>query len=577
MTPAVPTTPTFDLTPQQLEAAQTLANILGPKISRLPPSATQGTHPVHEHPRYSPEDLFDFARTRFYVPDGGPDHTTTAPIQLEPVQVVILRCMFDLSWAAAQGVPSGFQRFLYSTVKKSGKTSIAALVARWIVERWPGMNEVYTVANDLDQSRGLVYDKVLKSLELDPRYDRHKGEIPGEWDVIRRDATYLPSNSVLKPLSGDYKGQAGMNPTATFWSELWGYTHEGSQRLWDELTPVPTRPRSIRYVETYAGFDGESLLLIEQYDLGTKPERGARQLTRDDVPDWPGPELDKLPLYVNPSARQFTYWDEGEAARRMPWQTPAYYQSEATGLRPEAYERLHLNKWVSPVNALMPIEWWDACQARPEELTQEEAILNSDTPVIISVDASVSGDCSAATIVSRHPRDVEKVLLRRSQVWVPPQNGTINYSHTIEPTLRQWITGHSHPLAQSCMDHEYIDAIGPCTPTTPLNVMQLTYDMYQLHDMMTRFRNEGLCWVYSFSQGGDRMVADHLLYTYIRDRKILHVGDPVVREHLGNASAKVARDSNTKMRLVKKAPSSKIDAAVSLSMGTHECRRLNLA
>lgn len=152
----------------------------------------------------------------------------------------------------------------------------------------------------------------------------------------------------------------------------------------------------------------------------------------------------------------------------------------------------------------------------------------------------------------------------------------MNYGLTIEPALRQWITGHIHPIDQRCDSHHLLDQLGPCVPTTPLNVVELTYDMYQLHDMMTRFRDEGIVWVRSFSQGGDRMVADYQLFTYIRDRHITHYGDPRVREHIGNAAAKQASDSNTKMRLVKKAKSSKIDLAVSASMATYECKRLLL-
>ena len=587
MTPAASATPAvpnaFDnLSPEQMEAARVLARVLGPKLASSiaadPSSAPKELRPPTRHSPRSPEDLFDFAATSFWVPDGGPDHETPALIQLEPVQRVILRCMFSKEFAARFDVHPGFQRYIYSTVKKSGKTSIAALIARWIIERWPGMNEVYTVANDLDQSRGLVYDKILKSLALDPRWDKHKEEIPGVWDILRRDATFVPNGSVLKPLSGDYRGQAGMNPTATFWSELWGYTSEGSTRLWDELTPVPTRPRSIRYVETYAGFEGESNLLIDQYKLGTDPERGAIQLTLADVPDWPGPETDKLPLYVNPFARMFTYWDEGEVARRMPWQTQAYYASEEVGLRPEAMERFHLNHWVSSVNTALPIEWYDNCALRETDgyPDQDPSTIGPDEPVLISADASVSGDCTAAVIVSRYPKDLEKTLLRRTMVWVPPQRGTINYSLTLEPTLRQWITGHIHPLTQPCDAHDYVDQLGPCHPVTPLNVLQLSYDMYQLHDMMTRFRNEGIVWVYPFSQGQDRMVADYQLYTAIKDRKFLHGPNDDLREHLKNAAAKVAKDSNTKMRLVKKASDSKIDVAVATSMANHECKRLNI-
>lgn len=557
------------LTTTQDEALQGLADFFRPKLTR-PLAQPQDAPAKTKHPRYSADDLFEFASTSFFIPE------TSAPIQLEPVQTCILRCMFDAPRAAAFGCPSGFQTLVWSTVKKSGKTTIAALIARWVAERWGKMNEVYAIANDLEQARGRVYDKVLKSIQLDPRYDSRKDLLPGLWDIVQREARHLPSQSILRALSGDYRGEAGSNPTATFWSELWGYTLEASQRLWDELTPVPTRPRSIRFVETYSGFEGESLLLIDQYDLATSTQRGARQLTRDDVPDWPC-EVDghELPLYVNPLARTIAYWDTGEGARRMPWQTPAYYQEQAISLRPEAFDRLHLNKWVSSTSSFIPPEWWDACLASPPA-GSDATLEATKTPVVLAADASVSGDCTAVVAVHRDPQNSQDVVLARTRSWTPPPGGTINYGLTIEPQLRQWITGHIHPLTELCATHSRYQELGPCTPVPPLNVACLTYDMYQLHDMMMRFRDEGLVWVKSFSQGADRMVADFQLFTYIRDRHITHYGDPTVREHLSNAAAKQDPSSNTKLRLVKKAKASKIDLIVATSMATYECKRLLL-
>lgn len=555
------------------EALATLADFLGPKLAPPSPPPPVETRPqavsATADARYTSEDLFEFAANSFYVPE------TNAPIVLEPVQKVILSCMFDLPRAKQFGCSSGFQTLFYSTVKKSGKTTIASLLARWVAERWGRMNEIYAIANDLEQARGRVYDKVLKSIQLDPRYDRRRDELPGMWDIVQREARHLPSGSILRALSGDYRGEAGSNPTATFWSELWGYTLEASQRLWDELTPVPTRPRSIRFVETYSGFQGESLLLIDQYEMATRPDRGARRLTRDDVPDWPNPgDPFELPLYVNPLARTFAYWDTGVLARRMPWQTPEYYQEQAITLRPEAFDRLHLNHWVSSVSSFLPVEWWDACRS-PDVTPPTDAELEH-TPVVVAADASVSGDCTAISLVRRNPLKPDDVVLARVAVWTPPPGGTINYGTTLEPTLRKWITGHIHPLSQSCESHERYDQLGPCIPVHPFNVVCLTYDMYQLHDMMMRFRDEGLVWVKNFSQGSDRMVADYQLYTFIRDRHITHYGDPTMREHIGGAAGKIAPDSNSKMRIVKKAKTSKIDGVVATSMATFECKRLML-
>jgi len=93
-------------------------------------------------------------------------------------------------------------------------------------------------------------------------------------------------------------GAAGSNHGLVSYDELWGYTSESSIRLWEELTPVPTRRNSIRLVTTYAG---ESGLLWDLYrQVGSK----------DKHPDGQGERLHPdLPIYANRDARIFAYWD----------------------------------------------------------------------------------------------------------------------------------------------------------------------------------------------------------------------------------------------------------------------------
>ena len=69
--------------------------------------------------------------------------------------------------------------------------------------------------------------------------------------------------------------RTGGNPNFIVFDELWGYTSEGSRRLWDEMIPVPTRKVSARLTVTYAGFEGESELLEELYKRGLKGEQVA--------------------------------------------------------------------------------------------------------------------------------------------------------------------------------------------------------------------------------------------------------------------------------------------------------------
>lgn len=513
-------------TAQQTDAIQTLAAYL--KRASEPPE---------------PPNISDWAEANFYIPtDLGPSKL----IKLQPHQRIILELFFNPKYAIALNSPPNFQTLVYSTIKKSGKTAIAAVVARWITETWGSHSEVFALANDLEQARGRIYQAALTSIELDPRYRRQHRGIPSQWRIIERQATHIPSSSTLKAVSADYKGEAGSNPVATLWSELWGYESESSIRLWEELTPVPTRPRSIRYVETYAGYEGESAILNELED---RIKKDGIRLTRTQLInlglDWPFPD-EELPLYYHPPTRTFAYWDTGLAARRMPWQTPNYYQTQEGELRPSAYRRLHLNERVSNSETFIQKEWWERLAS--QTITSPPP----RTPIVVAADASVTGDCTALVAVSRDPAPgkSDQVVQRLCRVWHPTAANPLDYSATIEPTLREW-----------CKQY---------------NVVQIAYDAYQLHDLMTRLRNDGIAWTRSFSQNAERSIADKQLFDLIRDARIHHAGDPTLAEHLYNCGAKVPAGDNSRLRLVKKAARSKIDAAVALSMAASECLRLNL-
>ena len=360
-------------------------------------------------PRLRPTlSLADFARQKFYVAD------TQQPIELMPHQLSILNYALD----------NDFRTIIYSTIKKSGKTTIAALVGRYVAETRGPFTEVILVANDYEQARGRVYQKIVESISLDPRFVRSRNELPGEWKIIERVLKHIPTNSTIRAISSDYAGEAGANPTATIWSELWGFSRESLHRLWDELTPVPTKPRSFRFVETYAGFEDESDLLLSLYNLGLKGVR----LTHDDLL-WPFE--DQPPIWVNKQANLLMYWDSGPAARRMPWQTPQYYTEQAASLRPAAFDRLHNNYWTTSVSAFTPVEWWDACM---DPLPP----LDSKTPVVVGVDAAVSSDCCAMVAVSRHPQHSDHVCERLSRIWTPQPGQPIDLDATIGATLDDW-------------------------------------------------------------------------------------------------------------------------------------------
>lgn len=481
------------------------------------------------------KSIQDFAASSFYIP--GEDWSPPRPIRLLPHQIAILNFMFNppIEYIPVNGY---FQTLIYSCPKKSGKSSMAALVGRWAAETWSRFGEVYLIANDYEQARGRVYKQILESIMLDPRYHSGKREIPDLWRLIDREATHVPSGTKLKAIAADYKGEAGGNPTLTLWDELWAFTSEASRRLWDEMTPVPTRAKSIRFISTYAGFEDESDLLLELYYQGVK------EGIRVDIPGWPFE--DPSPIYVNKETGLCMYWDEGPVSRRMPWQNPEYYFMQAAQLRPDTFDRLHNNYWTSSVGSLLPLEWYDACY------NPNLPPLDARTPAVICVDASVSNDCTVCDLVTRHTTKSRGVAVRAGRTWIPTSEHPMNYSAPggLEETIKDWCKRY--------------------------NIVQVAYDAYQLHKLMTDLRFEGIAWCKPFSQGGDRNKADKQLYDLIRDREYEHYGDQDMREHFKNAGSKQSTTEDTKFRIVKKSTKGKIDHTVALSMGAAECLRLNV-
>lgn len=496
----------------------------------------------------------DWIEDHYYIPE-----TPGQKMRLEPFQRAVL------NYATQRDRNTGrfkFQTVVWSQPKKSGKTAIGGGVCRWAAETWGPFQLVMCMGNDAEQARERSFASVRQSIELDPRYDRRRQEIPGQWKVQSKYMQHIPSGSVIKAVATDAAGEAGANPSITMWTELWGFVHKEALKFWAEMAPSPVRPNSIRWVETYAGFEGESQLLETLYETGKK--RG-RQLTAGELamgdPDLAGcfvespKEDDLVPCWVNDRSGIFMYWDDGEVARRMPWQKgmagDAYYANEADTQTPMQFNRFHLNLWGSGETNFVPIELWDVCE-NPLPLLDYQNDPASQLPMVVSLDAAVTGDCFGLLAVSRDPDDpVNKLAVRVVRKWDPPPGGSIDYGapggpeETVKMIISNW------------------------------NVVQVAYDEYQLHDMATRL-GKVTTWWRKFGQGQERLISDKQLYDLIVHRRIRHGGSPDLRQHIINCNAKHSKDEDNKLRLVKKSENRHIDLAVCLSMATAECLRLNL-
>lgn len=448
-------------------------------------------------------DPVEWIEQHFYIPE------LNGPIVLYPHQQ---RCLREALSTGDDGLFK-YSVIVWSDIKKSAKSTIAAAVALYMAQhrKW---GQVVAVANDLKQADSRVSYYMRRGIELNPEMK--------ETCKVRNYNVTFPNGTFFEAVPIDPTGEAGGNADMIIFSELWGSHSKAQQAMWSEMTLSPMKyGKSFRWVETYAGYVGESPTLEMLYDQG---HNQGRRL-------W-----DDLPVWVNDSARLFMLWN-GEP--RLPWQTPEYYASEAAVLTDTEFRRLHKNQWVSSVEQFVPGAWWDACWGNKPAFELHD-------PVIFALDAAVSGDCFGMVGVSTHPDDGQRLVVRYSRKWTPPKGGQIDYG-PIEQEIRR--------IADE------------------MNVIEWAYDPYQLHSLCTRLANEGIGWFREFKQGQERLVADKQLQDLIRDRRIVYDNEPDLAEHIKNANAK---QEGEKIRIVKRSNALKIDLSVCLSMASAEALRLRL-
>lgn len=546
-------------------------------------------------------DVSNWAERRFYIPSlSVPGSPKT--IKIYPHQ----RAILSLAFTRNKKGDFPYRTFVYSTIKQSGKSTISGVVGRWYAETQRRFSEEYFIGNDQDQAKGRGFREIIWSLQLDPRFDSRRERIQGEWNLQKTMLTCTRTGTTIRALPVDAKGEAGGKPALQIWTEIWGIENEDGRRFWDELTPIPTIPDSVRIVETYAGYLNESELLYGIYEEGTKQ---GRQLTAGELAARTHTPLDAfkeaidpqtgvvyaetlIPVYENIASSMLMYWDTGNEARRMPWQLgergDAYYVEQERNLVPNAFNRLHKNLWSSAEAAFVQEAHWDSCFdstlavmeggkfVRPTMLEPGDR-----TPIVLGVDAATTGDCFAIVAVTRHPQFHDDIAVRAVKVFDPKDSGGIVSYEAAENFLRYVCEGgcmgdeRGNVHAKSQPDENcYACKAGEKMPG--YNVIQIAYDPYQLEQMMQRLRKDNITWCKPFSQAQDRLKADRGLYDLILTRRMHHNGDLRLKTHILNAGAKLQKDQDSTLRLVKVRQAGKIDAAVALSMASAACLYLLL-
>lgn len=458
---------------------------------------------------YSGDDPVEFLETEMYLAD------TNEPMVLHPEQRAVLREMFRRD-------ENGFvySTMVYSSIKKSAKTTIAGGLLAWQGFRVRN-GEIYIIGNDLRQADSRIAQVVKDCIALNPRM-KDNIKLPSSAstfrDVLR---IILPNRTRIETIPVDPTGESGMNPTAIFVTEAWGAKTTAHELMWTEARLSPTRQgESFKFVESYAGHSGESLILERLYHAIVEE----------------GEELTHIAPELYAKGKMIAYWN---TRPYLPWQTDEYYEQEAADMLPKEFRRVHRNEWVTSEDNFVDAIWWDGCES------VDLPAMHEDYPQLMAVDAGITSDCFAVVCLCLHE---DKYAVCDVKVWTPPIGGKLDFKGEGSPDeyMREYIRQN--------------------------NVLELAYDPHQLHTLMSDYQNEDIVPIHQFNQGEPRLLADKGLRDSIKNRELIHDGNPVLRSHVLNANAKT-EGSDSRLRIVKRHHSLKIDAAVALSMVLERAKR----
>jgi phage terminase large subunit-like protein len=400
-----------------------------------------------------------------------------------------------------------------SNVKKTGKTFTNAVLLAW---RWLALpGEHFAVGNDLDQSAGRQFQQIADGV-------KRNAYLSSNCRVTRSEIEFLPTGSTIAALAVDAAGNAGANHLTASHTEAWGIIYEGGIRAYEELTPPPGHIYglpSLRIADSYAGFEGESTTWHNLVDRGLTGQRISD--------DWPIFQAGGLLLF---------HMDGLEAQQRCfrgtPQEAAVYYEDQRASLRPGTYERLHLNKRASGEEAFIPLEDWDACV----DLGYRPQLSNDSLTLFCGVDASIKHD-SAAVLAVAYDQAKGKVVLVRHRIWQPTATQPLDLDGTIGAFLRELYHGY--------------------------RLQEAKYDPYQLHDLATRLRSDGINMV-EYPQSVPNLTAmGQNLYELIKAKNLLLYPDAQLRTQAGHA---IALQTSRGWHIAKEKTSHKIDAVVALAM-----------
>lgn len=407
-----------------------------------------------------------------------------------------------------------YREALIGVPRKNGKSTLAAAIALFgLMAMGEQGAEVYAAAASRDQAR-IVFNQAKEFVESSPELLK--------WLRPMRSVITCPANNgVFRVLSSDAPLQHGLNPSLVVIDEL--HAHRDPELYYALTTGQLARENPLVVSITTAGWDRESICWeVYEHGRGLESKGGIDAMRKAKfLFKW-----HQAPQSCDLMDRKA--WKQANPASWIDCKRGGDLEREARRLPEFVFRRLHLNQWTDIEDAWVGADEWDACKGK--------VLYDPDEPSWIGVDIGLKRDASALIAVQWHD---DKLHISRHEIAVP------------EP---------GQPLAAADNRARLLNMASRFAA-----LREVPYDPWSFRESAEMLAEEGLPMV-EFDQGNARMApATERIYELIRERRLVHDGDPELRSHI---LAAVVAETERGWRISKRKSKARIDACVALTIAT---------
>jgi len=337
--------------------------------------------PTLNNPKYK-NNIVEFLNDHFYV-------ESRKPLVVEDWQAKILNDIFHKG--------KHYFTVLLGLPKKEGKsTCFLAGINLWCLLYSNDFGEQYICANDLEQGKSVVFNKIVRCIELNHR-------LLAILNVTSDKIELTSKGSFIQVLPQEFSGSSGMSPSLVSFDELWAYQLENSRRFYEVLCENPARPDFMTLIASHAGYEKRGLLW-ELYQAGMDEKNRPKDF--------------------------YFLWSH---EHRASWVTKKFLerQKRKPGMRPETYKRFWENRWTEGEQSFFTEKDYLSCVNK-----DLKPIINDQKLYIwVGVDASVSHDVSCWVAVTKTAEG--KIRIVKYRGWRPSKAHKMDLSKTIGDSLRE--------------------------------------------------------------------------------------------------------------------------------------------